>query len=439
MPIADFLSPQVYELGGPGSGRRPGGGSAQKAAESSAKAAQKSTAASGQYVDPKLHLEAAEAHHEAAKEQRAVGNPVKAQLHDTNAKGHEDAAKDVANKLSFKAHEASGKAFVTGKGEDHLDAMYAHKKAGIAQHAVGNHEAGDLHEKNATHHATLHDKNIPLSRLISPAVYAMSAEGCKWTKIREAIEKQGKKLTPQGIKKLSAMSQKQIDALTEKDFAAFCMSAIDEPALSLLAFAGLPFYQLPGIEGPNNAAVEPTGPNPGGKPALSTLKDVLAEGSFVHPVHKWKLNVDGPMMDKLCAAFDNMKADGVKVPIYADHKPSATTHLGYVTGMIRGGPEALKKYPELANLPADKAPLDPKKLYAIHQFNDEKAVALATGVGQVSVLIDKNMKAGNGKSYGPAIRHSAITAEPIVPNQDGFCKLSLGDSNLINVACFSCT
>jgi hypothetical protein len=53
------------------------------------------------------------------------------------------------------------------------------------------------------------------------------------------------------------------------------------------------------------------------------------------------------------------------------------------------------------------------------------------------VLIDKKMQDGTGKKYGEATRHVAITPEPIVPNQGGFCQLSLDNTNLVDVACLS--
>jgi hypothetical protein len=219
-------------------------------------------------------------------------------------------------------------------------------------------------------------------------------------------------------------------------------STIEEPALSLLAFSGAAFYALPGIEGPNNAGVEREGlPNPAGPKALTSLKDVLSVGKYQHPIQKWSLDVTPEKIKNYCAAFSEMKAAGVKVPIYADHKPGSANTLGYIKDMFQGGPDAIKSHPEFAKLPVDQAPLDPNKMYAIHEFNSPEAQKMAHGVGQVSVLIDKKMQDGTGKKYGRngegATRHVAITPEPIVPNQGGFCQLSLDNTNLVDVACLS--
>ena len=183
-----------------------------------------------------------------------------------------------------------------------------------------------------------------------------------------------------------------------------------------------PFAEvLPATPGPvGTNTTDPT--KPPEYPA-KFLKDIAAFGSYQHPVHGWSLDIDGPRMDKWLAAFGAMKADGVKVPIYTSHKGTTENCLGYCNDMFRGGPEALKAHPELAALPADKAPVDPNRLYAIHEFPDGSSAALANRVGQVSVLIDKHYKPGNGKDYGESIRHVAVTPEPIVRGQNPFVGL----------------
>ena len=326
--------------------------------------------------------------------------------------GGGSAAKDEADKLSADAHVASSKAYETADPEKHVDAMYAHKKAAIAQHEVGNHRRGELHENTAINHATIHDESIKQAVGFKDAGATNSAKPPKNPKAYLSL------VSPLALVQNTVTSPQ----VTEK---------VSEPELSLLAFASTepnPLYPGQASEEVGNAQAPQTQKN-----CCRFSKDVLAEGKFSHPTKKWSLDIDGKVNDRLCAAFDAMKADGVKVPIYADHNPSATTHLGYITGLCRGGPEALKKYPELAKLPADRAPLNPKKLYAVHEFNDEKAAALASGVGQVSVLIDKNMQAGNGKKYGMAIKHVAITPEPIVPGQDGFCRFSIDKTDFAAV------
>ena len=209
------------------------------------------------------------------------------------------------------------------------------------------------------------------------------------------------------------------------------------PQLSLLAFSGTaPVTIEPNPPGPNNVIEAKDGKNPAGPQALSSVKDVLATGQYKHPVHGWSLDVTPDKMKKYCAAFSEMKANGVKVPIYADHKPGAATTLGYCRDMFMGGPDALKAHPELANLPANQAPLDPNRMYAIHDWASPEAQKMGHGVGQVSVLIDKKMKDGTGKSYGEAVRHIAVTPEPIVPGQGAFTQLAASLLELSNMALY---
>ena len=160
------------------------------------------------------------------------------------------------------------------------------------------------------------------------------------------------------------------------------------------------------------------------------LKDLIGNGDYEHPELGWKLGVDGKRRGVWEKAFGQMQANGVKVPIYADHKPGARNTLGYLTDVFQGGDmNAIARHPELANLPAGKLPLDTSKMYGIHEFTDQASADLANRVGQVSVLIDKDMTDGAGNSYGEAIRHVAVTPEPIVPGQQDFVRLAASREN----------
>ena len=313
--------------------------------------------------------------------------------------------------LSEDAHVASAKTLVRNTVENHEIAYKAHKAARNAHEKLGNTLPGQGKPAEGLAHGEKADAH---SKQMLQHLYAIH-------KLKTTV----------AARTLSSLVSPAV-----RD--GRVTSTIEEPALSLLAFSGAAFYALPGIEGPNNAANERDGlPNPAGKPALSSLKDVLSTGQYVHPIHGWKLDVTPDKIKKYCAAFSEMKSNGVKVPIYADHKPGAANTLGYVKDLFQGGPDAIKNHPEFAKLPVDKAPLDPNKMYAIHEWNSPEAMKMAHGVGQVSVLIDKKMQDGTGKKYGEATRHVAVTPEPIVPGQDGFCQLSLNDSDSVRVACLS--
>ena len=67
-------------------------------------------------------------------------------------------------------------------------------------------------------------------------------------------------------------------------------------------------------------------------------KDMISLGTYVHPVHKWKLNVTLDRMKKWVSAFSTMKENGVDVEVPLDHSLSAGKNIGYLKDMmIEGG------------------------------------------------------------------------------------------------------
>jgi hypothetical protein len=197
--------------------------------------------------------------------------------------------------------------------------------------------------------------------------------------------------------------------------------------LEILALAGTCMEAIPNA-GPQGTRTDDPTPMP-----TRYLKDVISVGSYKHPVTGEAFDVTANHLDKWCSAFDAMAKDGIKVPIYSSHKGSTDAHMGYCAGMTRGGKAAFAKYPELSKLPADKAPLDENRLYAIHEFPDKAAADKAGQVGQVSAFINKRYKGGNGNNYGSAIQHIAVTPEPVIPGQTGFCALSREDQDHVFV------
>jgi hypothetical protein len=190
--------------------------------------------------------------------------------------------------------------------------------------------------------------------------------------------------------------------------------------LAVLSLPEGPGYDAPWEPMPDAGPIESPSVGP-----VRFLKDVASVGDYIHPVQKWKLSLDRERMDKHCAAFAAMKADGIKVPIYKDHVASTDSTLGYVADIFRGGDQtALARWPGLAKLPPEKLPADPDRIYAVHEFPDAACAQQACRVGQVSMFLDKDFTGGNGKKYGEAIRHVAITPEPVIGGQDGFVHLA---------------
>ncbi len=99
-----------------------------------------------------------------------------------------------------------------------------------------------------------------------------------------------------------------------------------------------------------------------------------------------------------------MRANGVGVPILADHAPTAAATLGWIVAVRRDG----------------------DRLLELHQFLGE--AARDTGLrNHVSLGIDPDFVDGRGVRYGEAIVHSAVTPVPVVPGQDEFEPASAGE------------
>jgi len=170
------------------------------------------------------------------------------------------------------------------------------------------------------------------------------------------------------------------------------------PQIIAFHFAGQP-AQFAG--GPFTAADDDT-------PRRRFVKDVIAVGEYVHPVHGWRLNVDTSRIDKWVAAYRQMSANGVDVEIVVDHRLDAEAVRGYVVDMYRDG----------------------ERMFAVHEMIGEPAIALAQTVKNVSVLIDRDFADGTGRKYGEAITHSSIVQQPVVPNQSAFRPIAASRAGL---------
>jgi len=135
----------------------------------------------------------------------------------------------------------------------------------------------------------------------------------------------------------------------------------------------------------------------------SFVKDLISVGSYTHPEKGFELEVTRQTLDDWVLAFREMQRNGVKVEVVKDHSFDADDVLGYVTSMYRQG----------------------DTLYGVHELVGDDSIALAQRCTQVSVWIDQDYVDGKGVRYGPAIVHSAVVQQPVVPGQGGFVPLSV--------------
>jgi hypothetical protein len=132
-------------------------------------------------------------------------------------------------------------------------------------------------------------------------------------------------------------------------------------------------------------------------PCFYYWKDAITIGTYVHPTGGYSLDVTGDKLDAYVNTFSQMQANGVGVPILADHTASAAATLGWIVAIERDG----------------------DKLMELHQFLGESARDVGLR-NQVSLGIDPDFTDGLGRKYGEAIVHSAVTPVPVVPGQGGF-------------------
>lgn len=129
-------------------------------------------------------------------------------------------------------------------------------------------------------------------------------------------------------------------------------------------------------------------------------KELIRCGSWSHPTKGWTLTVDRPRMGRWAQAFYAMRRDGIKVPVPFGHSYDPRDNGGFLEDLRIDGDRMIG----LVEIAAD---VDAAKI------EDGR-------VRFVSVGIAPEFKAGNGKTYGEAIEHVALTNHPVVTQQDGF-------------------
>jgi len=139
-----------------------------------------------------------------------------------------------------------------------------------------------------------------------------------------------------------------------------------------------------------------------GQPVRRFRKDLISTGTYRHPGGQWTLEVTPDRMDRWVAAFGRMRDGGVDVEVVVDHRMDAEAVRGYLVEMTREG----------------------DTLYGVHELIGDDAIRLAATVKNVSVLIEKDFRDGQGRSYGEAITHSSIVQQPLVGGQKGFVPIA---------------
>jgi len=134
-------------------------------------------------------------------------------------------------------------------------------------------------------------------------------------------------------------------------------------------------------------------------------KSLIRPGTYIHPQDSWEMTVDDSRLQQFLSTFQEMKKNGVRVPVLTSHSfepPTSENCIGYLEDMYLD---------------------DDGWLSAVHGLTGS-GVEYAERVGQVSIGIEKDYRDGLGNKYGEAITHVALTPIPVVPGQGGFEKIA---------------
>jgi hypothetical protein len=146
-----------------------------------------------------------------------------------------------------------------------------------------------------------------------------------------------------------------------------------------------------------------------GQPASYFWKDMIHGGNYVHPTKGFSLAVNRQRLQRWAETGQQMLAAGVAIPINCDHSDAARDVVGYV-----------KQFK-----------LDGDRLLGLCQFIGDDA-ALTAARNSVSIGIDPDFTDGQGRKWGEAVVHLALTPVPVVPDQDQFEQVPNAEGQMPN-------
>lgn len=136
-------------------------------------------------------------------------------------------------------------------------------------------------------------------------------------------------------------------------------------------------------------------------------KDMIKLGTYIHPIHKWKLNVTEDRLYKWLTNFKAMRENGVDVEVPLDHSFSAEKNLGYVIDAM-----------------VEKDAKGVLTLFGILAVKGEEANNVIERNKNVSVWIAENYTDGKGTFYGEVIKHCSVVQQPVMPQQESFVQIA---------------
>ncbi len=145
-------------------------------------------------------------------------------------------------------------------------------------------------------------------------------------------------------------------------------------------------------------------------------KELIREGTWVHPTRNFRLSVTVERMRRWVEKFRLMQKRGIRVPVPFGHSYDPKDNAGFVEELVLSG----NVLTAVLNVP-----------------RPEDAEKLGRTVKDVSISVNPDFRDGQGRRYGEVIEHVALTTQPVVSGQTDFVPLALPDGSQAEVWIFA--
>jgi hypothetical protein len=153
-----------------------------------------------------------------------------------------------------------------------------------------------------------------------------------------------------------------------------------------------------------------------GQPVTRMEKDLISEGKFTHPTKGFEVDATGDKLDEIANETKRLLSNGVAIPVPCDHNLKAESNKGWLRDVaIRMGKDEHGK--------------DVRKLYGTFDFVGADGPLLASR-NYVSPGIMPMMTDGKKRTYKNVIAEASLTPIPVIPGQEAFRKLSVGNAEI---------
>jgi hypothetical protein len=145
-------------------------------------------------------------------------------------------------------------------------------------------------------------------------------------------------------------------------------------------------------------------------------KELIREGTWVHPTQHFQLTVTRERMRRWVEKFRLLRERGIRIPVPFGHSYDPKDNAGFL----------------------EELSLEGNALFGVLAIpRAEDAGKLGATVKDVSISINPDFRDGEGRRYGEVIEHVALTTRPLVGGQSDFLPLQLPDGTQAEVWRFS--